>query len=527
MEIYDCFNIPQIGFSRLMKDYLQSEKSLKEFVTEFPEINAFDKQFDLVDFSIEKRQVLVNAIQKQYSNDGMKSPELVEELLNENTYTVTTGHQLTLFGGPKYFIHKIVSIMKLAEDLTSKYADKTVLPVFWLATEDHDYEEINNLNLYGKKIKSTKDATGPVGRLKTSIFDNALADFKKVIGTSADALALVELFEAAFEKKDWAAATRYWAQTLFGDKLIIVDGDDAALKGLYAEKVKDELLNLSSVKNITSANEELKRSGYHIQVEPRDINLFYIEDGVRERIVKTQTGYAVLNTSLTFTESEMLTLLENDPEKISPNAILRPLYEESILPNLAYIGGPGELAYWLQLKSNFDYHKTAFPLLVLRDSFTWLKKADKDLLDSYSLSFTDLGLKEELLIKKFIELNGQPVIDYSKEKQTIQELFTALKSKTNELIKNHEPMLEAEEVRIEKFIKRLETRVYRDTKTREEVGIERIIKLRSTYFPNGKLNERSQGFMEDAIIAGLENYIPNLLNASETLNPALKVMVYN
>jgi bacillithiol biosynthesis cysteine-adding enzyme BshC len=466
-------------------------------------------------------------VKDQYVSENLETPLLVEELLNENTFTITTGHQLALFGGPKYFIHKIVSIIKLASDLSARYSDKKILPVFWLASEDHDYDEINSLNQFGEKISSKNEATGPVGRLPNTIFSVALAELKDLLGTSTDALKLIKTFEEAFQTKNWTAATRYWVQALFGDQLIIIDGDDRQLKAMYSHKVKDELLKLSSFSNIMATNDKLKRLDYHIQVEPRNINLFYIEDGLRERIVKTEKGFAVLNTVITFTQDEMLQLLKDEPEKISPNAILRPLYEESILPNLAYIGGPGELAYWLQLKANFDYHQTAFPLLVLRDSFTWLKKADKELLDSYQLNFTDLGIREDDLIKKFIELNGQPVINYSEEKEQLQNLFDALETKTNQLIKNHDPMVEAEKTRVDKFIKKLETRVYRDTKTREEVGIERILKLRAIYFPKGKLNERTQGFFDDVFVAGLENYIPSLLSASDALNPELKVMIYD
>ncbi len=527
MEKYDCFYIPQIGFSQLMKDYLAKDDKLKEFITDFPSLASFEKQFSKVSFDANQRATLVKALKNQYEDENLTVPEIVEELLDENTFTVTTGHQLALFGGPKYFIHKIVSIIKLAKDLSAKFPGNKVLPIFWLASEDHDYDEINSLNQFGKKIYSKSEATGPVGRLSNTVFEDALVEFKSLLGTSKDALKLIAIFEEAFKTKNWNAATRYWVQVLFGNDLIIIDGDDKSLKSMYASKVKDELLHQSSFHNIVETNEKLTHLDYHIQVEPRNINLFYIEDGIRERIVKTETGYAVLNSTLFFSETEMLQLLDEEPEKISPNAILRPLYEESILPNLAYIGGPGELAYWLQLKSNFDHHKTTFPLLVLRDSFTWLKKADKVLLDEYQLTFTDLGLKEELLIKKFIELNGQPVIDYADEKKQLQELFTALENKTNQLIKNHAPMLEAEKARVDKFIKRLETRVYRDTKTREEVGIDRILKLRATYFPKGKLNERTQGFFEDVFVAGLDNYLPNLLEASETLNPKLKVLLYD
>jgi uncharacterized protein YllA (UPF0747 family) len=165
MEMYDSFNIPQIGFSQLMKDYLAKDDNLKEFITDFPSFETFEKQFDKVNFDAKQRLILVNALKEQYKSENLELPVSVNELLNENTFTVTTGHQLALFGGPKYFIHKIVSIIKLAKDLSARHPDKKILPIFWLASEDHDYDEINSLNQFGKKIHSKSEANGPVVRL--------------------------------------------------------------------------------------------------------------------------------------------------------------------------------------------------------------------------------------------------------------------------------------------------------------------------------------------------------------------------
>src|SRR5690606_19527220 len=234
--------------------------------------------------------------------------------------------------------------------------------------EDHDFEEINYFNFKGKKFRWNKESAGPVGRLSTQGLQDFFEIYSLELGSSTNAGTLKKLFEDAYLKhNNLADATRFLANSLFGKYgLIILDADDADLKRAFIPYIKEELQNQTSFKAVEKTIENFK--DYPIQVNPREINLFYIEDNLRERIIFENDKYYVNNTKTSFCKEEILNLVETNPEKFSPNVILRPLYQEVILPNLCYIGGGGEIAYWLQLKSFFDKIKITFPILLIRNS---------------------------------------------------------------------------------------------------------------------------------------------------------------
>jgi len=171
------------------------------------------------------------------------------------------------------------------------------------------------------------------------------------------------------EHNNLAAATRYLANALFGDYgLVIVDANDKALKQLFVPHLEKELIEQVAFKNVNETNKTITALGLNSQVNPRAINLFYISKNLRARIIYEDSVFKVLNTDIAWTKNDLLKHLNESPECFSPNVILRPLYQEVILPNLCYIGGGGELAYWFQLKSNFETNAVPFPILLLRNS---------------------------------------------------------------------------------------------------------------------------------------------------------------
>jgi len=355
----DCISYQKSGyFTKLIIDYLDEKPELKAFYNRFPSLENFQIQLEEKqhNFPEKNRTVLVDALEKQYRNFQVSAitQKNIAHLADSKTFTVTTGHQLNLFTGPLYFLYKIIATINLCQQLKAAYPEFNFIPIYWMATEDHDFEEINFFNFKNVKIKWDTNSTGPVGRLSTEGLTEVLTVFAKELGIGENANQLKSLFENSYLKHtNLADATRYLANELFGDKgLVIIDGDDVALKKGFTPFLKNELIQRTSFQKVTETNDELKKN-YDIQVNPREINLFYIENDLRERIIFENNQYKINNTKLAFSENEMMELLESNPEKFSPNVILRPLYQEVVLPNLCYIGGGGELAYWLQLKSNF------------------------------------------------------------------------------------------------------------------------------------------------------------------------------
>ena len=234
------------------------------------------------------------------------------------------------------------------------------------------------------------------------------------------------MFEEAYiNHPNLADATRHLANTLFGSYgLVILDADHSELKRNFIPFVKEELLNQSSHKLVLETAEKLKN--YTVQVNPREINLFYIENDLRERIILENGKYKVNNTKIEFSKNEIISLLENNPEKFSPNVIMRPLYQEVILPNLCYIGGGGEIAYWLELKSFFDAVEVPFPILLLRNSAVLATEKQAKKADTLGLTWNDLFLKQSDLVNtKTAQLSEFP-IDFSIQKEHLQKQFEAL-----------------------------------------------------------------------------------------------------
>jgi len=414
----DCIRYQNSGyFTSLIKDYLDQKSSLDSLYNRFPTVENFEAQIKEKgsNYNHDNRKILVHVLQKQYQNIRVSkaTQHNISALGQSNTFTITTGHQLNLFSGPLYFLYKIISTINLASELKAKYPHSNFVPVYWMATEDHDFEEINYFNFNGKKFCWNKDSSGPVGRLSTEGLDAVFEVFALELGSSTNAQKIKNLFQKSYlEHSNLADATRYLANELFSDYgLVILDADDADLKSVFIPNIKDEIENQTSFKEVTATVEKLK--DYSIQVNPREINLFYIENNLRERIVFENDTYKVNHTDLSFSKEELFQLAETHPEKFSPNVILRPLYQEVLLPNLCYIGGGGEIAYWLELQSFFNAAEVSFPILLVRNSVLLATEKQIKKADALDLSWADLFSKQNDLVNQKTKTLSEIELDLS------------------------------------------------------------------------------------------------------------------
>ena len=516
----DCITYEESGYySKIIIDYLNQNTDIEPFYNRFSSVENFENQIveKAKNYSLENRKVLVDVLKKQYLQ--VDTSELVTKnialLEKSNTFSITTGHQLNLFTGPLYFLYKIISTINICKQLNNKYLHQNFVPLFWMATEDHDFEEINYFNFKDKKIKWSKNVSGPVGRLSTEGLDAVLAVFESQLGTSENALFLKKMFQKAYLKhKNLAAATRFLANELFKNEgLIILDADSSDLKKLMIPHFKDELLQQSSYKTVSETNEKLLN--YDIQVNPREINLFYIENNLRERIVFENGIYKINSTKIEFSKDQILQELENFPEKFSPNVILRPLYQEVLLPNLAYIGGGGEIAYWLQLKSTFEHHKITFPMLVLRNSVLLISEKQLKKTQQLQLSVTDLFLKRNALLNKKTNQLSKITIDFEGLKATLKTQFQLLQDVAKQTDKSFTGAVNAQETKQLKGLLNLEKRLLKAEKRIYKETLDRIIDLQEALFPGESLQERKQNFAEFYIEVG-----PDLISKiSEELDP--------
>jgi bacillithiol synthase len=473
------------GFSPLFLDYISKKSSLAPFYNQFPDLEGFEKTIKTRNFDLSKRETLVASLQKQY--EGQPNIPDFSILLDERCFTVTTGHQLNIFTGPLYVIYKIVSTINLAKSLKKQFPDYNFVPIYWMASEDHDFEEINHFNLFNKTYTWQTNQKGAVGQMDCSEISTILDEMPEKVA----------LFEKAFRNsKNLSQAVLTYMHELFGAMgLICLDADEANLKTEFAEIIKKEILGSNTLKEVEVASENIEKLGYKTQVKAREINFFYLEKGLRERIVKEGDNYLILNTKLTFSEKEITELINSHPEQFSPNVILRPVYQEVILPNIAYIGGPAEVVYWLQLKSVFDQFGVQFPIVMPRNFAMYINSSTQKRMDKLSMKNADLWLDEQEIKKNYIAKNSENQFDLAAEKVEISSVFDKILHKATVIDKSLEGAILAEKQKTINVIESLEKRVKKAEERIHETGINQLMGLRAKLFPNGGPQERSDNFL--------------------------------
>lgn len=517
-------------FSSLICDYLDEKESLNQLYNRFPSLENFKSQIDekQKSFSSESRNTLFSVITSQYENINVS--ELTSNnlylLKTSNAFTITTGHQLNLFTGPLYFLYKIVSTINLSTELKNKYPNYNFVPIYWMATEDHDFEEINYFNFKGKKVHWNKNSKGAVGELSTKGLDEVFELFSKELGNSKNGNYLKDLFQNAYLKhNNLADATRYLANELFRDYgLVIVDASASEFKKQFIPFIEDELFNQSSYKSVTKTNETLSKD-YGIQVNPREVNLFYLKENLRERIVFEDDVYKVLNTNIKFSKSEIQKEVLDFPERFSPNVIMRPLYQEVILPNLCYIGGGGELAYWFQLKDYFNTVEVPFPILLLRNSVLIQTEKQAEKLDKLNISREDIFLKRDSFINKKVREISNIDIDFSGQKEHLKQQFKDLFKLAEQTDKSFIGAVKAQEVKQLKGLDNLEKRLLKAQKRKLSDVVERMTELQNELFPNGSLQERNTNFSEFYLEYG-ESLIPKLIENLKPLKCSFTILTF-
>lgn len=520
-------------FSSLICDYLDKAKHLQPFYNRFPDLSAFKDQIEekLNSNTVAKaqRDVLVKALRAQYAKVELSEATKIhiDALEDERTFTITTGHQLNLFTGPLYFLYKIASTIKLTRILKARYPDYNFVPVYWMATEDHDFDEINYFNFKGKKFQWQGEAEGAVGERSTKGLDAVLDVFKQELGAGANAAFLKALFEDAYVKHDnLADATLFLANALFkAEGLVIIDANTPHLKRLFIPYIENELRLQNAYKNVSKTNTALAKCSktYKIQVNPRAINLFYLREGLRERIVLEEGIYKVLHTNYSWEEAALLDEVHTYPERFSPNVIMRPLYQEVILPNLCYIGGGGELAYWLQLKTYFEAEKVVFPMLLLRNSALIKTPKQAEKLKRLQISNADLFLKRNSFINKKVREISDIDIDFSKQKEHLQVQFEALYSLARATDATFLGAVKAQEAKQLQGLEYLEKRLLVAQKRKLKDEVSRMTNLKSTLFPNDSLQERNTNFAAFYLEYG-DALIPHLIEAFEPLQQEFSIL---
>ncbi|MFK7774956.1 MAG: bacillithiol biosynthesis cysteine-adding enzyme BshC [Saprospiraceae bacterium] len=517
--------VPQV--SSRDKAYAREEEALKPFYKYSTEYASFAQIIEDKKQDNTNREVLVKTLLQQYSKLGMHEnvSTNIEKLASPNTFTIVTAHQPSLFTGPLYYIYKIISTLNLAKKLNTYLPDYQFIPVFITGGEDHDFEEMNHVNLFSKQLLWENEETGSVGAMKTATLKNVLAELKEILGESENAKAIYELMEQTHTKFDtYSDAALSLVNELFGkDGLVCLNMNQADLKREFIPIIKDEIFNQASQPLVEGSAEKLNEAGFKTQASPREINFFYLNPQIRERIVLENDRYQVLNTDISFSKEELEKEIENHPEHFSPNVIMRPLFQELILPNLAYIGGGGELAYWLERKTQFEHFKINFPMLIRRNSAVWIDKGTKKRVDKLGLNSTALFQDTEEIIKDFVKENSEGELNFSAEKKELEAIFEKVKTKTIEVDASLGKTVMAEAAKQIKSLENLESRVMRAEKQRHEISINQLRNLKDKLFPSNGLQERKDNFMAFYMKHG-DAYLETLKDVFDPLEKSFVVI---
>lgn len=511
-------------FARVVLDYLDKAPPLRPLYAWPFSRQGIQEAIAARRFAPEARMRLLGALRRQYA--GMDLHPAVaanlKALEDPASVTVTTGHQLCLFTGPLYVPLKILNVVRLARNLST--AGRPVVPVFWMATEDHDRAEVDHAWLGDRRLTWPGATAGAVGRMPLSGIEAVLEELDEALGHGSRAEELLALVRRCYRPEHTLAqATRLFVDALFGHYgVIVLDGDDAELKAAFAPIVRTEL-----VEQATAAAEALSRDAlepYGEQAFARPINLFYLEAEGRTRIEHLEGGYRLSGTGPLRTQAEVLREVDEHPERFSPNVLLRPLYQETILPNVAYVGGGGEVAYWLQLKPVFDRFHVQMPVVVLRTSAAFLLGKDPARLRELQLDVPDLFRPLDELRTRVALSRATFSTSLAGERDRAFGLYEELAQRARQANPTLEGAARAAAQRSLKALERLEAKFVRVAKRQQADDLARLDAIHAHVFPSNGLQERRDNFMPFYLRFG-DAFFDTLLNALDPLDQRFTVLV--
>ncbi len=497
----NCEYIPyeQTGFfSKIILDYLQGDEKLQPFYKYPVSVEGIKSSIEARKKFNTPRNLLVQELHKQY--EGIELTALqknnIQNLLQQNTFAICTAHQPNIFTGHLYFIYKVLHVIKLAHHLKNILPENNFVPVYYMGSEDADLEELGHINLNGEKLEWKTKQTGAVGRMKV---DKALIKLIDRMAGELEVLQygkdLISLLRAAYkEGTTIQQATLLLVNELFKEfGLLVLIPDNAALKSAFNDIVKKELLEQFSHGLVEQTGEQLSEH-YKVQASGRELNLFYLTEDKRERIELEGEGFKVEGLKLFWSKKEMLAEVDEHPEKFSPNVILRGVFQEMILPNIAFAGGGGEIAYWMELKKVFEACEVPYPVLIVRNSFLLIDEAQKEKASELSFSITDLFKPAEALINELVKRESNHQLQLTDERLQLETFYAHLTQVTTSIDPSLTEHVKALQAKASDKITALEKKMLKAEKRKFEDQQRQINKLKQALFPNNDLQERVDNF---------------------------------
>ncbi len=517
------------SFSPLVLDYIEKNPMLYSLPLLTPDLSGLKKAMEQREQFATNRTVLVSHLRKQYEGMAVdqRVSENIERLLHSSTFTITTAHQNNLFTGPLYFFYKILHAIRLANYCKEQFPDQDFVPVYYIGSEDADIEELNHIHVGAVTHQWNTSQQGAVGRMKVD--QDLLALLQQVEGewgVLPHGKEWVDLLKESYQENDtMARATFRLVNKLLGRfGIVVLDADATALKELLKPVCSFDLEAGQTEAVLNPAFNQMKEWGYSLQAFVRPVNLFYLKEGLRQRIEKKEDNWQVVGTMEQFNKQQLKQELDQHPDRFSPNVILRGIYQETILPNILFVGGGSEVAYWMQLKALFQHYKVPFPVLILRNSFMLMDRLQEHKLNELQLSPADLFKEEIELSNEYVQKLAGKSIDLKAEEEESKKLFQQLKQVAGSIDKTliqHVHALESDHF---KKLSTLEKKMLKAERNKQSVQLQRIWKLKSELFPHNNLQERVENFMPYYAQHG-QAFIQTILEHSRSLEQQFSIIV--
>ncbi len=500
----DLRSVP--GTPRILLDYVHDFARLAPFFPADPQAReAYAEQARKLEGRSYPRQELCDLLAAQNAAWGGSTlaQQHIQALRQSRAVAVVTGQQTGLFGGPLYTLYKALTCVELAAQLQATLG-RAVIPVFWMASEDHDVAEADHIQLLdgaGNLASIRHTAWGSAGFIPANLvlgpaIQQALQQVWDLLPRTAFSSAIqAALAEAYAPARTLAEAFARWMVFLLGDcGLVLVDAADPRLKRLAAPILRREVEEAPrSSQEILAQTDRLRALGYEAQIEarPDGVNCFLLQKG-RRGLVREAGGFRLRNSGELLPAGRIPALAKEHPELLSPNVALRPVLQDFLFPTLAYVAGPGELAYFAQLGGVYQAYGVPMPLVVPRAFLTLADRRSLRLLDRYHLSLADLTPEPEQVVSRVLRGKLPPGLEGTL--QRAREGVDAIFRDVTDAIAAVDPTLRATAGQAAGHIKghldQLEKKAVQALKRREAEMRLQIQRVRQLLMPGGKPQER-------------------------------------
>jgi bacillithiol biosynthesis cysteine-adding enzyme BshC len=495
--------------NNLFLDYLYEFENVKEFFNyNFRDQDHYQENFkritesDRINPSLLKKNLL-----SQYSGltTSNKTKKNIELLAKNNTLAVVTGQQLGLLGGPMYTFYKIITTLKLSKRLNDKFDNYNFVPVFWMEGDDHDFNEVRSINVIGtentiknigyKEHIDPDDAKKSVGAL---VLDDALDEFfnnldDSLRDTEFKAPLLSSLKNCYSIGKTFTVSFRELIHSLFDEYgLVILDPFDKKVKELLKPIFKKEIVDFrehtEKLVNISARLEEV----YHAQVKVKPVNLFYSTDDGRYSIEPVENEFRLKRKRISFTQEELLEKVDKEPERFSPNVLLRPICQDFLLPTTFYVGGPSEISYFAQVTQLYEFYKLHTPIIYPRSSATLLESNISKTLEKYNISFNDIFMGVDELKKKVVDSLTENNVDevFSETEKDVELAIDRLQERLYDVDKTIADNSNKYRSKIFNSLNELKNKAEQAQNQKFEVTLRQMERASTMLFPANNLQER-------------------------------------